>query len=119
MKTINALALVSLLLLAACKKGEEAGNQPPPVAPPPPPAVNRAPVANAGVDGTGMTGETLNLHGQRLVGSRRRYADVLVGDRLGARRRRRSATPRRPPPAFRPRPPAPTCSKSRCAIRGI
>ena len=31
------------------------------MAPPPPPAVNRAPVANAGADATGMTGETLNL----------------------------------------------------------
>ncbi len=62
MKTTNALALVSLLLLAACKKGDDEANPPPPVAPPPPPAVNRAPVANAGVDATAMTGETINLN---------------------------------------------------------
>ena len=61
MKPMNTLALVSLLLLAACKKGDDGGNPPPPVAPPPPPAVNRAPVANAGVDATAMTGETINL----------------------------------------------------------
>ncbi|HET9474505.1 MAG TPA: PKD domain-containing protein, partial [Steroidobacteraceae bacterium] len=62
MRTTNALALVSLLLLAACKKEGDGGNPPPPVAPPPPPAVNRAPVANAGADAAGMTGETINLN---------------------------------------------------------
>ncbi len=59
MKPMNAWTVACLLLLTACKK--EDGSNPTPPAPPPPPAVNRAPVADAGVDMTGMTGETFSL----------------------------------------------------------
>ena len=62
MKTMNTLALVSLLLLGACKKGDDAGgNPPPPVAPAAAAGGQSRASRQRGVDGVGMTGETINL----------------------------------------------------------
>lgn len=57
MRTIGAIPVVCVAaLIAACGSGGGGGD-------PPPPPANRAPIANAGADLTGTTGESLTLNG--------------------------------------------------------